>query len=129
MPATAITAAPMPTPIPAIAAWDRPVEVEPPAASPDEVAFAAESVVEDGEEDVVDEPVVSAAAVDWVLAEVVAVSVPVVEGDEVAGVVAAADVLEVVACAVGLDVCEAPVLGAAVPSGLASGWPVKRLIS
>lgn len=119
----------MPTPIPAIAAWDRPVEVEPPAASPDEVAFAAESVVEDGEEDVVDEPVVSAAAVDWVLAEVVAVSVPVVEGDEVAGVVAAADVLEVVACAVGLDVCEAPVLGAAVPSGLASGWPVKRLIS
>lgn len=92
MPATAITAAPMPTPIPAIAACDRPLELEPPAAAPDDVALAAVPEVVEGVDDVVDEPVVSAVAedetVDSVPAVVVAAPVAVVEGEEVvAGVV------------------------------------------
>lgn len=91
----------MPTPIPAIAACDRPLELEPPAAALDDVALAAVPEVVDGVDEVVDEPVVSAVAedeaVDPVLVVVVAASVAVVEDAEVvAGVVWAAVVLVVV---------------------------------
>lgn len=127
MPAIAMTAAPMPTPIPAIAAWDRPLDEEPSVAALEEVALGALSEVEDGEDDFVGVPVVSTVAevgVDSVLIEVVAAGVAVVEDeiaeDEGSGT---ADVL-VVVWADGVGVCEASELGAAVLSGLGSGWPI-----
>lgn len=131
MPATARTTTPMPTPIPAIAAWDRPEEVDPPAASPEEVALAADPEVEDGGGDDVDEPVSAVAApevVDSVLAEVTAgVVVGTVFVEVVTASVAGVEGVEGVGVGVGgvlgvtgsdgVGICEVEELGTAAPFG------------